>query len=245
MSFGSDAIKVGGTDVMKALFFDFDGTLTDINQREIEVIYDTVNHFGIGVSKTRVRQLCAQTPSYIDVFKNLGVELTEDAINYWTSAFIKRYHLSKVRRGVESTLDALLKKYILACVTSRETLSEVIQELKFLRLDRFFNHVVTRDVAAGHLGLTSLPFFPFHEQRRKLYECALALANCSTNSVVVIGDMGRELKPAKELGITTIGFVTFKAREKELRETSDYLISSITQIQNVLLTLNESQSACR
>jgi beta-phosphoglucomutase-like phosphatase (HAD superfamily) len=32
---------------VKALFFDLDGTLTDVRQREIEAIYDTANHFVI------------------------------------------------------------------------------------------------------------------------------------------------------------------------------------------------------
>jgi len=224
---------------MKALFFDFDGTLTDINQREIEVIYDTVNHFGLRVSRNRVKQLCARTPSYLAVFQKLGVGLTDAAINYWTSAFIERYRLSVVRRGVESTLKALSKKYALACVTSRETLAEVIRELRFLHIDGWFYHVVTRDVAAKHFGLSSLPFFPFHEQRRKLYECALALSKCGPDDAVVIGDMGRELKPAKELGITTIGLKTYKARESELRETADFLISSVTQLREVLLELNK------
>jgi len=232
-------------NVVRALFFDFDGTLTDINQREIEVIHDTVNHFGLRVSKTRVRQLVSQTPSYIDVFKRLGVELTETAINYWTSAFVERYHLSVLRRGVESTLKALSEKYTLVCVTSRATLAEVIQELRFLRIDGLFKHVVTRDVAAKHLGVTSIPFFPFHEQRRKLYECALAIVNCGPKSVVVVGDMGRELGPAKELGITTIGLVTYEARKNELREKSDFLISGLTQLQNVLHELDEEQLAPR
>ena len=224
---------------MKVLLFDFDGTLTDISEREIEVISDTVNHFGLKVSRTRVKQLCAQTPSYMDVFKKLGFELTDAALHYWTLAFVKNYHLSVARQGVKLTLKALSKKYTLMCVTSRETLAEVIQEMRFLHIDGFFNHIVTRDVAAKHFKLVSLPFFPFNEQRRKLYECALAMAKCSSNNAVVIGDMGRELRPARELGITTIGLVTYKARENELRETSDFLISSITQLQNVLLELNE------
>lgn len=50
--------------------------------------------------------------------------------------------------------------------------------------------------------------------------------------------MGRELKPAKELGITTIGLVTYEARKNELQDASDILISSITRLQNVLLELN-------
>jgi len=125
--------------MLGALFFDLDGTLTDINHREIEVIHDTLNHFGLRFSRTRVKQLCAQTPSYMDVFKKLGLELTDAAIHYWTSAFVKRYHLSVVRRGVESTLKALSKKYTLVCVTSRETIAEVIKELKFLQFLRSIN----------------------------------------------------------------------------------------------------------
>jgi phosphoglycolate phosphatase-like HAD superfamily hydrolase len=223
---------------MKTLFFDLDGTLIDINQREVEVISDTLNHFGLKASKTRVKQLCAQTPSYVDVFKKLGFELTVAALDYWTSAFVNGYQLSVVRRGVESTLKVLSGKYALACVTSRETVAEVTRELRFLHLDRFFNHVVTRKAAAKHFGLASLPFFPFGEQRRKLYEAALVMAQCEPSDAVAIGDMGRELEPARELGITTIGLVTYKARKEELQRTSDFLISRMTQLPNLLHELN-------
>ncbi len=187
-----------------------------------------------------MKQAIAQTPSYTDVFKNLGFELTEAAINYWALAFIRGYRFSVVRRGVKSTLRALSKKYKLICVTSRETLAEVIRELRFLHIARWFNHIVTRDVAAKHFGLTSLPFFPFNRQRRKLYECALAMAECSPKDSVAIGDMGRELRPARELGITTIGLITYRARKKELEDTSDFLISRITRLQSVLHELCKS-----
>lgn len=111
---------------MKALFFDFDGTLTDIDQREIEVIHDTVNHFGLRVSKATVKHVINQTPSYMDVFKRLGFELNDATINYWTAAFVENYRFSVVRKGVESTLKALSKKNMLVCVTSRATQAEVI-----------------------------------------------------------------------------------------------------------------------
>jgi len=64
------------------------------------------------------------------------------------------------------------------------------------------------------------------------------MARCSPNDT--IGDMGSELRPAKELGMTTIGLVTYGARKNELREKSDFLISRITQLQNVLDELGKS-----
>jgi len=92
---------------MKALFFDLDGTLTDISQREIETIYDTVNHFGLRVSRAEVKKIYAQMPSYVEVFKKFGLELTGPVFHYVASGFIRRYFLSVVRSGVESTLKVL------------------------------------------------------------------------------------------------------------------------------------------
>jgi len=204
------------------------------------VIRETLNHFGLKVSKTRVKRLCSQEPSYMDVYRKLGFEPNDDALQYWTSVFVKNYRLSRVRKGVKSTLKALAKRHAILCVTSRETVEEVIRELEFQGVDRLFDHVVTRDTAAKHLRQTAIPFFPFHEQRRKLYECALALVGCSSNDAVAVGDMGSELKPAKDLGITTIGLITYKGRKKELEEASDFLISRITRLCSVLRQLSDS-----
>ena len=219
---------------MKALFIDLDGTLTDILKREVEAIYDTVVHFGLKTSKAKIKQLCMEKASYSDVIRDLGLELTDELINYWSSAFVKRYQLSILRKDTKSTLRALSQQYTLFCVTSRESVAEVVSELNFLGLKGLFNQVVTREVAAKHFGLSALSFLPFHKQRKKLYECALALVNCSPEDAIVVGDMASELKPAKELGILTVGLLTDKAKESGLREVADYVIPNIRHLHNIL-----------
>ncbi len=219
---------------MKALFIDLDGTLTDILHREVEAIYDTAIRFGLKISKKRIKQLCAETPSYSNVLRKLGLELTDELIDYWSSAFVKRYKLSILRKGTKSTLKALSQEYTLFCVTSRESLAEVITELNFLGLEGLFSQVVTREVATKHFELSALPFLPFHKQRKKLYECALARANCNPEDAVVVGDMASELKPAKELGILTVGLLTDKAKESGLREVADYLISNMKHLRSII-----------
>jgi len=225
--------------MMKVLFIDLDGTLTDILEREVEAICDTANHFGLVVSRARIRRLCLEKASYSDVIRELGLELTDELVDYWSSAFVKRYRFSILRKGTRTTLNALSREYMLFCVTSRESVAEVITELDFLGLEGLFSQVVTREVAAKHLGFSSLPFLPFLRQRKKLYECALDLANCSSEDAIVVGDMASELKPAKELGILAVGLLTEGAKESGLREVGDYLIPNITDLRNILHELRE------
>jgi phosphoglycolate phosphatase-like HAD superfamily hydrolase len=224
---------------IKVLFIDLDGTLTDILEREIEAIYDTANHFGSVVSKAEIKRLCLEKASYSDLIRGLGLEMTDELVDYWSSAFVKRYKLSLLRDGVQSTLNHLSQEYTFFCVTSRETVAEVITELDFLGLEGVFSQVVTRETAATHFGFSSLPLLPFPKQRKKLYECALALASCNSEDTIVVGDMASELKPAKELGILTVGILTDKAKESGLREVADYPIPNIGHLRNILHELRE------
>jgi phosphoglycolate phosphatase-like HAD superfamily hydrolase len=219
---------------MKVLFVDLDGTLTNILERQVEAIYDTTKHFGLTFSKAKISQLCLETASYSDVLRELELEMTGELVGYWSSAFVKRYKLAVPREGTKLTLNALYRKYTLFCVTSRKTVAEVLSELEFLELDGIFTQVVTREVAANHFGLASLPFLPFEKQRRRLYECALALAKCTPEDAIAIGDMEKELKPAKELGILTVGLITEKARENGLRKVADYVVPSIRHLESIL-----------
>jgi len=224
--------------LIKAIFFDLDGTLTDISKREIHAIHDTAKHFGLKVSKAQVKQLhdniMMNLSSYSDIYKALGLTLTDEVVEYWASAFVKRYRLSIPRRCTKSALEALSQTYKLFCVTSRESLAEVKLELDFLGLEKSFDYIVTREVAAKHFRLHSLSFTPFQEQRRKLYECALAMADYHPNQVLVVGDMASELEPAKGMGMTTIGLLTEKGKETELRKVSDHLIPNITHLKTIL-----------
>lgn len=219
---------------LRAVFFDLDGTLTDITNREVYAIHDAANHFGLKISRARVKQLLddimTNRSSYEDIYKALGLALTDEVVEYWTSAFLERCSLSVLRPGAKSTLRALFGRYKLLCVTSRETLAEVESELEFLTLGKLFDNIVTREVAAKHFGLRSLPFVPFQEQRRKLYECALEMSGCHPNEVLVVGDMASELGPAKEMGITTVGLLTDKGKEADLRDVSDHLIPRIAHL---------------
>jgi phosphoglycolate phosphatase-like HAD superfamily hydrolase len=228
---------------VKAIFFDFDGTLINVHERELYAIHDTVNHFGLKMSIEEVRSLLYEVSmgwrevrSYSDIFDTLGIELNDCVIEYWTSAFVKRYRLSILRRGTKSALKALSRRFALFCVTSRETLVEVEMEFEFHGIGKFFDQIVTREVAAKHFGLRSIPFLPFREQRKMLYECALAIADCHRDQVLVIGDMASELKPAKEIGMATVGLLTDKGKEADLRKVSDRLIPNIAQLKEILKT---------
>ena len=233
---------MNGMDEITAVFFDLDGTLIDISRREVYAVQDAASYFGVEVSRVKVKRLLEEfsigshelrLDLFSSVFGALGLTSTDQTLQYLISSFLKRYNLSVLPTGTKETLKSLSKKYELLCVTSRETLAEVELELRFLGISRLLSEVVTREVAANHFGLDFIPFTPFKEQRRKLYECALVMVDCHPSEVLVVGDMACELIPAKEMGMMTVGLLSDREKEEDLRETSDYLISSITQLRSI------------
>ena len=69
-------------------------------------------------------------------------------------------------------LSSLYRKYKLVLVASRPTLSSIEEELEYFKIRRFFDLIVTREVAARYHEVEDIPFFPFREQRAKLYVCS-------------------------------------------------------------------------
>ena len=228
---------------LKAIFFDLDGTLTDISEREMHAIKDTASHFGVETPIADLRKIfdrCARKPHkqrlalFADILESLNLTFSDQMTEYLIASFLDRSDLTLARRGTGDTLKRLSTAYELLCVTSRETCEEVQGELKFLGLDEMFNGIVTRQVAADHLGLETLPFRPFKQQRTKLYECALDIVGLRPSEVLVVGDMVSELEPAIEMGMKTVGILSNRERKEDLREVSDHLISDMTELISIL-----------
>jgi len=221
---------------VKAILIDLDGTIFDITERDAFARYKALSDLGYDISLEAVRRYYHFGAGRLGPVKELGIEFTKEKEKEYIKAsfahFVEREasRLTKIHKGAHDVLSALAKRFRLAVVTSRETLSSTEEELGDFDIRRFFSLIVTREVAAEYYGVEKIPLLPFHEQRKKLYECAIGLTEADPGDMLCIGDSVEELQPAKELGIKVIGVLTGFSNKEDMEKASIPTISDFSQL---------------
>ncbi len=226
---------------LKAILFDLDGTIFDITERDSFACYEALCQLGYNVSLERVKLLYHRGMGRTGIVEELGIKLTkketEDFIMARFTSFTNvenALKLTRIHKGAYSVLASLARKFKLILVTSRGTLSSVEEELKRFEIEKFFDLIVTRQVAASYYGLPDIPLLPFREQRAKLYKCVIGLTKIESKDLLCIGDSVGELEPAKKLQIKTIGVLTGMSNKEEMESASIFTIQDITQLVGIL-----------
>ncbi|MDH5733564.1 MAG: HAD hydrolase-like protein [Candidatus Bathyarchaeota archaeon] len=212
---------------VKAILLDLDGTIFDITERDSFACYQALRRLGYDIPLDAVRQHYGLGIGRMGVIRKLGITLTEkkaeDFIMARFASFTDRknaLNLTRIHRGVNNTLSLLAKKYKLILVTSRGSLSSVEKELEWFKIKKFFDLIVTREVAANYYGVEDIPLLPFREQRTKLYNCVIGLTKIRPQDMVCVGDSLGELEPAQKLQITTISVLTGMSNQEDLENAS-------------------------
>jgi len=224
----------------KAILFDLDGTIFDILERDAFARYQALNELGYNVSLEEVNRHYRYGLGRMGIVKILGIAMTEEQAKKYIQLsfahFMKREasSLTKMHDGAHDVLSALFKNYELVIVTSRDALSSTEEELERFDVRRFFTLVVTREVAAKYHGVSEMPLLPFHEQRRRLYECTVGLTKLEPEDMLCVGDSVGELEPARELGIETIGVLTGFSSKEDFERASISTIQDLKQLVKVL-----------
>jgi len=221
---------------VKAVLFDLDGTIFDITERDAFARYKALNELGHNVSLDEVKQSSRFGIGRLGLVKELGIQFTEEYIKASFAHFTEEeaVNLTKIHNGAYNVLSTLSKRLRLVIVTSRDVLSSTEEELEYFKIRKFFQLIVTREVAAEYHGVKKMPLLPFQEQRRKLYECAIGLTKIDPRDMLCIGDSVGELEPAKKLGIKTIGVLTGFSSKEDMEKASIATIQDITHLVRIL-----------
>jgi phosphoglycolate phosphatase-like HAD superfamily hydrolase len=234
---------------VETILLDLDGTILDIVNRDAFARYKALNQLGYRVSLDEVKRHYRYGIGRMGIVKKLGIELTEKQEEEYIKAsfahFAKRENamrLTKIHNRAYNVLSLLSKKFKLVLVTSRDSLSSTEEELELFNIREFFAFVITREVAAKYHKAREIPLLPFHEQRTKLYECAIGLTKTDPKDMLCIGDSVGELEPAKKLGMKAIGVLTGFSSKEDMENASISTIQDLTQLIEILDCSNNTLS---
>jgi phosphoglycolate phosphatase len=196
---------------IKALFFDFDGTIADSSPGIIASTRYALdkNNVGNGVTDNDIRN--AIGPPLIPLIERiLGKKADEDLVKKTALSFREHYtekglFMTDLYEGVEKVLKFLSVKYTLFIVSSKP--EEFLEKLmSALSVRKYF-----RCIYSPGLGLTPL-------KKAELVKACMTENNLKACECIMIGDKAEDVTAAKASGIKTVGVLYGFGTAAELKE---------------------------
>ncbi|CAN5651721.1 pyrophosphatase PpaX [soil metagenome] len=213
---------------IKAVIFDFDGTLVDTNEWVLSTYEHTLSHHGL---KARSRaEIASQVGKRLEeCYAFLAPGMVNDSLLNVHRAFQKQNaHLMKLFGHCNEVLGELSIKYKLALFTSRWN---VALSLEAVGIDtKLFSVIVDADMVEKGK--------PDPEGIYKILD-ELGL---KPTSAVMVGDAGVDIIAAKAAGLAaTVGIIHgFGTREELEQVGTDYIIDSLDKLPAVIKTIEQS-----
>lgn len=208
------------------IYFDFDGTLTDITQRHYGVYVQSVENFGgrpieLGEYWSKKRNKIEW--SELLSLSELDGEIEDEFLQYFIARIesLEMLKIDPLFDHSEDVLKALCKDHKLVLVSLRRSHENLLDQLKNLGVDHYFDAILS-----GHSDTVE----------GTLNKKATVIRSYTTDKGgYIIGDTEADISAAKQLGITSIA-VTTGIREQEYLTSlnPDHVIDDINQVLSII-----------
>lgn len=203
---------------IKALFFDFDGTIADSSSGIIASTRYALdkNDVGEDVSDEDIKN--AIGPPLVPLIERILGEKADEklvsivALSYREHYTAKGLLMAEIYEGIEKALMFLSAKYALFVVSSKPL--EFLEKLmSALGVRKYF-----RNIYGPGLGLTPL-------KKSELVKICITENNLKSDECIMIGDKAEDVMAARDNGIKTVGVIYGFGTSVELKEAgTDCLI---------------------
>ncbi|MFX0069920.1 MAG: HAD family hydrolase [Candidatus Hermodarchaeota archaeon] len=227
---------------LKAIIFDFDGTILDIKdplRKSIEEVYDekgivtemdsTIHEIGSVLESIQGYPIPKILLQSYDIFNHITSLEKLSFLKKFRVAlkiFSKYQDYSKEAQLFPETkvlLEYLYKNVDLYIVSHNQT-NSIIEHLQNLEIDKYFIDVYGAD------KLTSLKPDP-----KALVPVIEKYKDTKIKDFLIFGDMPSDIEAGKELGIFTVGIASGISKKEILEQYSpDILVDSITELLNLI-----------
>jgi len=224
---------------IKAVIFDLDGTLASFNL-DYRALRSEVRSFllikGIPASVLSINESIFEMLNKANIFfKNSGKSAR--AINKTRNEVLdiaEKHEMEAARTtgllpGVTETLEALkkMKLKLGLCTISSQKSTEYI--LKRFRISKFFDAVVPRN------KVKEVKPDPEH------LEVVLADLGVKADETMLVGDSGRDMRCARDVGTVAVGLPTGISTQQELANAgANYFLTSITDLPSLVEEMNRA-----
>jgi len=192
--------------MIKALIYDFDGTLADTFSLHLKAYKFALSKFGINATRNEIIDGCFNKLDK-EAAKNFGISNTTLFSKYYREGLLLAFKTIKLYPNVVSTLSKLKNSgFLLGIATSRDR-DEMKKALKILKIEKYFDSIITHD-----------------EVKKKKPHPEIFLTVCKElgvkpNEVVIIGDAETDLIAANSMKTKSVLF--YPKKHERFYEISD------------------------
>ena len=230
---------------MKGIIFDWDGTLADIDERELYCINTALATAGLGpVSREFYVQNYYRRAYEVGTGPRMVLEAAvggknldfERVYEYYRKLFSDTASRAKLQHGALELLDSLKKaSWQIAIATMRFTRSTIESELLNLGVDKFIQLFLTREDMGFNRRLGSLK--ETVDQRVMLVTSTLGKLRFEARDTPLVGDSWWDIRAGKQLGMKTILVMTgFSSHNDFSSENPDLTVRSLSELGPKLLS---------
>lgn len=213
---------------IKAIVFDFDGTLAVLNidfSSMRERVFGLVKHYGVAEELVGERYvleiidevyqiLCKKNPSNAEDFYRKGHQILHEIE-------MKAAEKGSLIPGTEETLENLRRKKIKVGIITRNC-EDAVRKV-FPKINDFCDAFVSRNL------VKKVKPHPDH------LTYAMDSLKISGGESVMVGDHPTDIQAGKRVGMKTIGVLTGRTKKEEFEEAgADYVLKDVTEVCKLL-----------
>lgn len=222
---------------IKAVIFDLDGTLVSFNLDFMSVRVEVRSFLlraGVPASILSINESIFEMLQKTEIFfKNSGKsertisKIHNEALNIAEKYEVEAAKTTGLLPGASETLESIKKmrlKLGLCTISSEKSASYI---LKRFEIGKYFDAIIPRNKvknvkpSAEHL------------------EIVLKNLKVKASEAVLVGDSGRDMKCAKDVGVLAVGLSTGVSTQQELINSgANYLITTLTDLPSLVETIN-------